>query len=189
MFIKARYHGNGKSYFWWPSQNRFTRGFWISLSTVFFFNRFSLQIQCALTSTTWTMLSLKKSDQVRSYIVFFSIGQGVAILIYCKRFIVATLVTSRTADSCKLCYLSCSLHSGGLVSGPADTKSYPGIIWKPIRYVTFHFQDQRGALSLSQGRFQLPCNFSVRTHVNFTRVNKIETLYGRPRVKVKVESR
>ena len=69
------------------------------------------------------MLSLKKSDQVRSYIVF-SIGQGVAILIYCKRFIVATLVTSRTADSRKLCYVGCSLHSGGLVSGPADTKSY-----------------------------------------------------------------
>ena len=28
---------NGKSYFWWPSQNRFTRGFWIYLSTFFFF--------------------------------------------------------------------------------------------------------------------------------------------------------
>ena len=27
----------------------------------------------------------------------------------------------------KLCYLGCSLHSGGLVSVPADTKSYP--VW------------------------------------------------------------
>ena len=36
MFIKARYRVNCKSYFWWPSQNRFTRGFWIYLSTVFF---------------------------------------------------------------------------------------------------------------------------------------------------------
>ena len=35
--------------------------------------------------------------------------------------------------------------------------------------------------------FPLSRNFSVRTHVNFTRVNKIEAMYGRPYVNVKVE--
>ena len=73
--------------------------------------------------------ALFKEVQIRlEETLFFSIGRGVATLIYYKRFIVATLVTSRTADSRKLCYLGCSLHSGGLVSGPAGTKSYPGII-------------------------------------------------------------
>ena len=33
------------------------------------------------------------------------------------------------------------------------------------------------------------CKFSARTHVSFTRVNKIETMYGRSRVNVKVEPR
>ena len=92
----------------------------------FFSNRFSLQIQYALTSTTVAVLFSEKFDQVRSYIVFYWAGRS--YLIYCKRFIVATLVTSRTADSHKLCYLGCSLHSGGLVSGPFDTKSYPGVV-------------------------------------------------------------
>ena len=32
-------------------------------------------------------------------------------------------------------------------------------------------------------------NFYVRTHVNFTRVNKIETMHVRSRVNVKVERR
>ena len=45
-----------------------------------------------------------KEVQVRlEATLFFSIGQGVAILIYCKRFIVTTLVTShlkqQTSDS------------------------------------------------------------------------------------------
>ena len=33
----------------------------------------------------------------------------------------------------------------------------------------------------------LSLNFYTRTHVNFTRVNKIEAMYGRSRVRVKVE--
>ena len=40
-----------------------------------------------------------------------------------------------------------------------------------------------------KGGFPLSRNFSVRTHVNFTRVNKMETMYGRSRVYVKVEPR
>ena len=39
----------------------------------------------------------------------------------------------------------------------------------------------------SEGGFPLSRNFYVRTHVNFTRVNKIETMYGRPHVNVNVE--
>ena len=40
-----------------------------------------------------------------------------------------------------------------------------------------------------KGGFLLSRNFSVRTDVNFTRVNKMETMYGRSRVYVKVEPR
>ena len=39
------------------------------------------------------------------------------------------------------------------------------------------------------GEFPPSRNFSVRTHVNFTRVNKMETMYGRSRVYVKAEPR
>ena len=39
----------------------------------------------------------------------------------------------------------------------------------------------------SKSGFPLSRNFHVRTHVNFTRVNKIEVMYDRPRVNVKVE--
>ena len=41
----------------------------------------------------------------------------------------------------------------------------------------------------NKARFPQSCNFSVRTQVHFTRVNKTETLYGRSRVYVKVEPR
>ena len=37
------------------------------------------------------------------------------------------------------------------------------------------------------GLIPLPRNFSVPTHVTFTRVNEIEAMYDRPRVNVKVE--
>ena len=40
-----------------------------------------------------------------------------------------------------------------------------------------------------KGGFLLSRNFSVRTDVNFTRVNKMDTMYGRSRVYVKVEPR
>ena len=40
----------------------------------------------------------------------------------------------------------------------------------------------------SKGGFPLSRNFHVRTHVNFTRVNKIEAMYGKSGVNVKVES-
>ena len=47
--------------------------------------------------------ALFKEVQIRLEAKLFFIGQGVAILIYCKRFIVATLVTShlkqQTSDS------------------------------------------------------------------------------------------
>ena len=39
------------------------------------------------------------------------------------------------------------------------------------------------------GRFPSSLDFSVRTHVNFTRVNEIEAMYERSRVNVKVEAR
>ena len=38
----------------------------------------------------------------------------------------------------------------------------------------------------SKGGFPLSCNFHVRTHVNFTRVNKIEAMFGKSGVNVKV---
>ena len=37
--------------------------------------------------------------------------------------------------------------------------------------------------------FPLSRNFYVGTHVNFTRVNKIETIYGRSHVNMKVKPR
>ena len=40
-----------------------------------------------------------------------------------------------------------------------------------------------------RGGFPRSRDFYVRTHVNFTRLNKIETMYGRSRVNVKVEPR
>ena len=40
-----------------------------------------------------------------------------------------------------------------------------------------------------EGGFPLSRNFSPCEHVNFTRVNKIEAMYGRSRVNVKVEPR
>ena len=42
---------------------------------------------------------------------------------------------------------------------------------------------------MAKGWFPLSRSFCVRSHVNFTRVNKIETMYGRSRVNVKVEPR
>ena len=43
--------------------------------------------------------------------------------------------------------------------------------------------------TLSKSGFPPSRNFYVRTHINFTRVNEIETMYGRSRVNVKVEPR
>ena len=40
-----------------------------------------------------------------------------------------------------------------------------------------------------KGGFPLSRNFYVRTRLNFTRINEIEKMYGRSRVKVKVEPR
>ena len=40
-----------------------------------------------------------------------------------------------------------------------------------------------------KGGFPLSRNFYVHTRVNFTRINKIDKMYGRSRVKVKVEPR
>ena len=39
----------------------------------------------------------------------------------------------------------------------------------------------------ARGGFPLTRNLHVRTHANFTRVNKIEAMYGKSRVNVKVE--
>ena len=41
----------------------------------------------------------------------------------------------------------------------------------------------------SKGGFPLSRNFHVRTHVSFTRVNKIKAIYGKSGVNVKVEPR
>ena len=43
--------------------------------------------------------------------------------------------------------------------------------------------------STAKGLFPLSRNFSMRTHVDFTRANKIEAMYERPQVNVKVEPR
>ena len=43
--------------------------------------------------------------------------------------------------------------------------------------------------SLAKGGFLLSRNFHVRTQVNSARLNKIEAMFGRSRVIVKVESR
>ena len=64
--------------------NGFPSGFLIYMF-VFSFNRFSLQIQYAL-----TMLSSKKLNQVRNCLFF--IGQSIANFLYCNRSIVTTLV-------------------------------------------------------------------------------------------------
>ena len=42
---------------------------------------------------------------------------------------------------------------------------------------------------MTKGGFPLSLNFSVRRHINFTRVNNIEAMCERPRVNVKVEPR
>ena len=44
-------------------------------------------------------------------------------------------------------------------------------------------------MNAGKGGFPLSRNFQARTQVNFTRVNKIEAMYGTSRVNVKVESR
>ena len=49
--------------------------------------------------------------------------------------------------------------------------------WQVFSYSSF----------VPKGRFLLSDNFSLRSHVNFTRVNKVETMYGRSRVNAKVE--
>ena len=41
----------------------------------------------------------------------------------------------------------------------------------------------------AKGLFPLSRNFSMRTHVDFTRANKIEAMYERPQVNAKVEPR
>ena len=43
--------------------------------------------------------------------------------------------------------------------------------------------------STAKGLFPLSRNFSMRTHVDFTRANKIEAMYEWPQVNVKVEPR
>ena len=49
--------------------------------------------------------------------------------------------------------------------------------WQLLSYSSF----------VPKGRFPLAHNFYLRTPVNFTRVNKVETMYGRSRVNAKVE--
>ena len=49
--------------------------------------------------------------------------------------------------------------------------------WQVFSYSSF----------VPKGRFLLSHNFYSRTHVNFTRVNKVETMYGRSRLNAKVE--
>ena len=46
---------------------------------------------------------------------------------------------------------------------------------------------ERDTQASGKGGFPLSRNFYVLTQVNFTRVNKIETMYGRSRVNVRVE--
>ena len=48
---------------------------------------------------------------------------------------------------------------------------------------------KRDTQASGKGGFPLSRNFYVLTHVIFTRVNKIGTMYGRSRVNVKVEPR
>ena len=48
---------------------------------------------------------------------------------------------------------------------------------------------KRDTQASGKGGFPLSRNFYVLTHVIFTRINKIGTMYGRSRVNVKVEPR
>ena len=57
------------------------------------------------------------------------------------------------------------------------------LLWSIATWLTFEKQN------VKTGGFPLSRNFSVRTHVNYARVHKIETLYGRSRIYVKVEPR
>ena len=54
---------------------------------------------------------------------------------------------------------------------------------KPIQGASFNFHE----VGKARGGFPLTLNLHVRTHANFTRVNKIEAMYGKSRVNVKVE--
>ena len=54
---------------------------------------------------------------------------------------------------------------------------------KPVQGASFNFHE----VGKARGGFPLRRNLHVRTHANFTRVNKIEAMYGKSRVNVKVE--
>lgn len=57
---------------------------------------------------------------------------------------------------------------------------------KPIQGASFNFHE----VGKARGGFTLTRNLHVRTHENFsnfTRVNKIESMYGKSRVNLKVE--
>ena len=73
-------------------------------------------------------------------------------------------------------------------------KSY--VLQHLVQYLNFSSSLQpacpcfcREGTDSDKGGFPLSHNFYVRTHLNFTRVNKIETMYERSRVNVKVEPR
>ena len=54
---------------------------------------------------------------------------------------------------------------------------------KPIQGASFNFHE----VGKARDGFPLTRNLHVSTHANFTRVNKIEAMYGKSRVNVKVE--
>ena len=73
-------------------------------------------------------------------------------------------------------------------------KSY--VLLHLVRYLNFSSSLQpacpcfcREGTDSDKGGFPLSHNFYVRTHLNFTRVNKIEAMYKRSRVNVKFEPR
>ena len=73
------------------------------------------------------------------------------------------------------------------------TRIYVYVEKKKVRYFSgFVFEglltnEPRSFLKGPKGGFPLSRDFYVRTHVNFTRVNKRETMYERSRVSVNVE--
>ena len=77
----------------------------------------------------------------------------------------------------------------GTLQGVQDVLDDPfdGISADDINLGQVRSMFKRILSTLSKGGFPSSRNFYVRTHVDFTRVNKIETMYQRPRVNVKVE--
>ena len=74
--------------------------------------------------------------------------------------------------------------------GQQEEKNAQKFLWKRSSFsFLFSHHPLRCCTCLIKGGFPLSRNFYVRSHVNFMRLNIIETMYRRSRVNVKVEPR